>query len=246
MEILNWYLINIILKLLQHKSLYLIAYLSISIITCVNCGGPKKAENAISEGVIDYKTEVINTSHPLASFAPSTATAKIKENKWILEMSAMGFFNVYFSCDINKGTLTEMIKYLDIKNACVENDSMLKEENNNYLLTFKETKETKMIAGFKCKKVIATKVSAPATTFEVYYTPDIGVENSNALTPYKELKGMLMDYRIVRLGIEMHFIATGAKKDEIKDSDFEIPSNFKIFTRKEFDAEFDRLFADFY
>ena len=234
------------MKSIRYKSLYIIPYLSIIIFTCVCCGGPKKAENFISEGIIEYKTEVINISHPLASYAPSAATAKIKENKWIIEMSAMGFFNVYFSCDIDKGSLTEMIKYLDIKNACIENDSMLKEENSKYLLTFKETKETKMIAGFKCKKVIATKVASPATTFEVYYTPDIGTENSNALTPYKELKGMLMDYRIVRLGIEMHFIATTAKKDEIKDTDFEIPPNFKIFTRKEFDDKFNRLFEGFY
>jgi hypothetical protein len=123
---------------------------------------------------------------------------------------------------------------------------MLIYENNKYKLTFKETNETKMIAGYKCKKVIATKVSDPSVTFDVYYTPDIGSENSNELTPYKELKGMPLDYRVLRLGLEMHFVATCVKSEEIKDSDFDVPSYYKILNRPEFDKEFNRLFADFF
>ena len=80
----------------------------------------------------------------------------------------------------------------------------------------------------------------------VYYTPDIGTENSNALTPYKELKGMPLDYRVLRLGLEMHFIATCVKSEEIKDSEFDVPSYYKILNRPEFDKEFNRLFADFF
>ncbi len=225
---------------------YLILFVLVELVLLSSCGGKSKSENFISEGIVEYKTDVINTDHPLATFAPSTATAKLKNNKWIVEMSTMGLFNVYFCCDLDKGTLTEMIKYMDIKNACIENDSTLKEENDKYQLTFKETKETKEIAGFKCKKVIATKVLDPKCTFDVFYTEDIGPETGNALTPYKALKGMPMDYRIMRLGLEMHFIATSVKKEEIKDTDFEIPSFYKILTRKEFDTDFNKLFADFF
>ncbi len=222
----------------------LFSFLSLSLI-CFSCGGNHKSENAITEGVIEYKANVINENHPLASFAPSTAAVKIKNDKWILEMSTMGIFSIYFSCNMENKTLSQMIKYMDIKNACIETDSMLIEENSKYKLTFKETNETKMIAGYKCKKVIATKVSDPSVTFDVYYTLDIGTENSNELTPYKELKGMPLDYRVLRLGLEMHFVATSIKNEEIKDSDFDIPSYYKILTRSEFDNEFNRLFADF-
>ncbi len=218
---------------------------SLSLI-CFSCGGSRKSENAITEGVIEYKASVINENHPLASFAPSSASVKIKNDKWILEMSTMGIFNIYFSCNLENKTLSQMIKYMDIKNACIENDSMLIEENNKYKLTFKETNETKMIAGYKCKKVIATKASDPSVVFDVYYTPDIGSENSNELTPYKELKGMPLDYRVLRLGLEMHFVATSVKGEEIKDSDFDVPSYYKILNRPEFDKEFNRLFADFF
>ena len=56
---------------------------------------------------------------------------------------------------------------------------------------------------------------------------------------------MPLDYRVLRLGLEMHFVATSIKNEEIKDSDFDIPSYYKILTRSEFDNEFNRLFADF-
>ena len=230
---------------MKFKRSIFFSLLSFSVI-CFSCGGSRRSENSINEGVIEYKANVINEHHPLASFAPSTATVKIKNDKWILEMSTMGIFNIYFSCNLENKTLAQMIKYMDIKNACVETDSMLIEENNKYKLTFKETNETKLIAGYKCKKVIATKVSDPSEVFDVYYTPDIGPENSNALTPYKELKGMPLDYRVLRLGLEIHFIATCVKSEEIKDTEFDVPSYYKILTRPEFDKEFNRLFADFF
>ncbi len=217
-----------------------------SICIGLSCSGPHKAENAFTEGIVEYKADVINSTHPLASFAPSTATVKLKNDKWLLEMSTMGIFNIYFSCNLANKTLAQMIKYMDIKNACIETDTMLFEENNKYKLTFKETNITKMIAGFKCKKLIATKVSAPNESFDVFYTEDIGPENGNDLTPYKGIKGMPMDYRVMRLGLEMHFVATSAKGGEVKDVDFEIPSFYKILTRPEFDTEFNRLFADFF
>lgn len=204
-----------------------------------------KSDKTISEGVIEYKTDVINTDHPLTLYAPTSATLKLKGNKWIIEMSKLGFFNVGFLCNLNDNTLSQMIKCLDIKNACVDSVAELKKENDQYLLNFKFTSDTKIIAGYTCKKVIATKVSEPEKSFDVYYTEEIGTENSNALTPYKSIKGMLMDYQIMRLGLEMRFIATQVKKEEINDAELEIPQIFNKLTRQKFDEEFNLLFADF-
>lgn len=206
--------------------------------------GKPKSDNFISEGVIEYNTSVINTKHALALYAPSEATLKFKNNNWLIEMSNMNVFNIYYCCNLDKETLSQMINFLDIKNACIDDSILLKQENDKFLLTFKETDKDSTIAGYKCKKVIATKVLEPECSFTVYYTEDIGAENSNNLTPYKQLKGMLMDYRIMRLGVEMRFIASKVKKEEIKDSDFEIPSFYKILSREKFDEEFNKLIAN--
>lgn len=137
-----------------------------------------------------------------------------------------------------------MIKFLDFKNACIDSALALKTENDKYLLSFKDTKTDTVIAGYHCKKTIATKLSAPNESFAVYYTPDIGGEEVNKLTPYKNIKGMLMDYRITRLGVEMRFIAKKVTGKEIKDTEFEIPDFYKIISRTAFDEEFNKLFAD--
>jgi len=225
---------------LKHFPRILLIFLLISSVALTSCGDSRPA-NAITEGIIEYDAKVLNDNHPLSPFAPSKATVKLKNEKWLLEMNSFGIFNIYFICNINDLTLTQMVKYMDFQNACIDDTTSLVEENDQYKLTFQETNDTKMIAGYKCKKLIAKKVADPSVTFDVYYTPDIATEDCNQLTPYKGIKGMLMDYRMVRVGLELHFKATSVKKDTIEDKEFEIPENFTVLTRPEFNVKFKDL-----
>lgn len=222
--------LKIIFSVLSASSLFLLG----------SCGSGKKTENALTEGVIEYNASVVDESHPMAGLAPSTATVKFKDNKFELEMSTMGIFNTMFVSDPSKKTLTQMVKFMDIKNACIQKESDLTAENKDYELSFKETKDTKKIAGYKCKKVKATMVHNPAVSFDIYYTDELGSDSINHLSPYKAIKGMLMQYRLKKLGLEMCFTATSVKKEEVKDETFEVPSYYKIVNR----AEMEKLFAD--
>lgn len=203
------------------------------------CGGGNDKE--VREGIIEYDLKPVNENHPLAGFAPTSAVFKFKQDKFIMEMSIMGMFNTMFIADPNKKTLTQMVKFLDLKQACIENEKDIIEENANYKLTIEETKETKMIAGYKCTKVKVTMVSDPQTVFEAYYTKDISVENVNSLSPYSAVKGMLMQYRLQKMGLELEFTAKSVKKAEIPDANFEIPAYFKIVSKEEMKKYFDSL-----
>lgn len=194
----------------------------------------------MAEGIIEYNASVVDESHPMAGLAPSTATVKFKGNKYELEMSTMGIFNTMFVSDPSKKTLTQMVKFMDIKNACIQKESDLAPENKAYELKFEESKETKKIAGYKCKKMKATLVHDPSVSFDIYYTDELGSDSINHLSPYKPVKGMLMQYRLKKLGLEMCFTATAVKKEEVKDETFEVPSYYKIVNR----AEMEQLFAD--
>jgi hypothetical protein len=205
-----------------------------------SCGNGNKTEKALTEGVIEYNASVVDATHPMAGLAPGTATVKFKDNKFQLEMSTMGIFNTTFISDPSKKTLTQMVKFMDIKNACIQQESDLAAENKDYELNFQETKDTKKIAGYLCKKVKATMANNPAVSFDVYYTDELGTDSINHLSPYKAIKGMLMQYRLKKLGLEMCFTATAVKKEEIKDEAFEIPSFYKIVNR----AEMEQLFVD--
>jgi hypothetical protein len=207
----------------------------------MSCGDSKKTKNALSEGLIEYNAEVVDQSHPMAGLAPGSATVKFKENKLHVEMSTMGIFNTTFISDPTSKRLTQMVKFMDIKNACIQTEEDLVQENKDYALTFVETNEFKEIAGFKCKKVKATMVNEPTVCFDVFYTEELGYDSINYIGPYRAIKGMLMEYRLKKLGLEMSFTATVVKKEEISNDIFQVPAYYKIVTRQEMEQLFEDI-----
>ncbi len=195
---------------------------------------------SLREGVIEFDAKVVDEKHPMAGLAPSAATVKFKDNKFEFSMSTMGIFNTAFISNPSNKTLTQLVKFMDIKDACIQPEKDLTKENDSYSLKFEETKEVKKIAGYNCKKIKATLLSNPNVCFDVYYTNEIGGDSVNYLSPYKKIKGMLMQYRLKKLGLEMEFTATLVKKEEIKDDVFEVPEHYKKVTS----AEMQKLFSD--
>ncbi len=206
------------------------------IVILTSCGNndPK----FISEGVIEYDAQVVDKSHPMAGLAPSTMSMFFKKNLYCSEMSTMGMFNSKFVANPTNKTFTTMVKILNEKNACIEYEKEIKADIEGNKLEFKETTETKVIAGYKCKKVIATKASDPTDKFEVYYTDELDVKSANYSTPYESLKGIVMKFRLKKFGMEMEFTATSVKKEEVADDLFELPGFYKVITKQEMDEFF--------
>lgn len=198
-------------------------------------------DKIIDEGIIEYECKAVDENHPWAGMAPSTATLKFKDDKFIIEMSTMGMFNTMFICNQTNKTLTQMVKFLDIKQACIENEGSIKKENDNYKIKYEECTETKIIAGYKCNKIKVTMEKDPSITFEAFYTKDMGVESMNVLSPYNGVKGMLMQYRLKKMGLEMEFTAKSVKKADIADNTFEIPAYFKIVSKEEIEKIFNQF-----
>lgn len=193
------------------------------------------------EGTIEFDTKGVDEKHPFYGLAPSEATLKFKDEKFIMEMSTMGMFNTTIIGDLKAKTMAQTVKFMNIKQACVENENEIKSDNKDYELKIEETKDTKKIAGYNCRKLKVTMVRDPNITFDAWYTKDLGAENCNMLNPYHEVKGMLMDYRVKKMGLEMHFVAKSVKQNEIPESSFEIPASLKIISKDEMKKFFDDL-----
>ena len=129
---------------------------------------------------------------------------------------------------------------MDIKQYCIENDAEIKEENNAYKVKIEETKETKKMLGLKCYKLKVSMVDNPSNTFEAWYTKDLGMENCNELTPYAAVKGVLLDYRIKKMGMEMRFLAKKISAIEVPDNTFDVPTTMKKVSK----AEMQKFFND--
>jgi hypothetical protein len=205
----------------------------------ISCDQDKKAGK--EEGVIEFQTKAIDEAHPLYGFAPDKATLRFKENRFIIDMSTMGMFNMSIIGNTSDNTMVQTIKFMNIKQACIQNAEDLKKENSDFELKLEETGETKNMIGFKCYKVKVTKVAEPEVHFDAWYTRDLGMENANALTPYAAIKGILLDYRIKKWGMEMRFIAKSYKNSPVPDNSFEIPPSMKIVSKEEMEKFFEDL-----
>lgn len=214
------------------------ALLLISAVTFVSCGSGAGGKE---EGIIEFDTKGVDETHPLYNLAPTSATLKFKKEKFILEMSVMGMFNTTIIGDSKAKTMAQTVKFLNIKQACIETEKDLVADNEDFALKIEETDETKEIIGFKCHKAKVTKISDPTVTFDVWYTKELGMKDCNALTPYAQLEGVLVDYRIKKMGMEMHFSAKSYKNAEIPDNTFEIPASMKIVSKKEMADFFAKL-----
>ena len=211
-------------------------FISVAFIGCKS-----EADNAKDQGTIEFDTKGVDEKHPFYGLAPSSATLKYKNEKFIIEMSTMGMFNTSIIGDVDKKTLAQTVKFMNIKQACIEGEKDILEDNSDYEIKVEETSETKEIAGLKCHKIKVTMVKNPETSFDAWYTKELGLENCNILNPYHMVKGMLMDYRIKKMGLEMHFVAKKVKHNEIPDNSFEIPASMKIISKEEMKKFFDDL-----
>lgn len=203
------------------------------IVACAQCGGNKNKVGGNEEGIIEFDTKGVDDKHPLYGLAPSNATLKFKKEKFIIEMSTMGMFNTTIIGDTKSKTVAQTVKFMDIKQACVENEKEVQNDNKDYELKIEETKETKKIAGLKCYKLNITMVNDPSIKFNAWYTKDLGMEECNSLNPYASVKGVLIDYRVKKMGLEMHFVAKKYTNTEVPDNTFEVPASMKIVSKEE-------------
>lgn len=202
---------------------------------------PSAIMGSKEEGEIEFETKGVDETDPLYGFMPSTASLKFKGDKFIIEMSTMGMFNTSIIGDSKEKTMAQTVKFLDIQQACIQTQKDLKEENDDYALKLEETKETKKIIGLKCRKVKATRIKDPKSTWDVWYTKELGMEHCNELTPYASIKGVLIDYRIKKMGMELHFKAKSYRNYQIPDNAFEIHAAMKIVSPEEMKNFFKKL-----
>ncbi|MDO8999263.1 MAG: hypothetical protein Q7W45_05825 [Bacteroidota bacterium] len=202
-----------------------------AVFICMSCESNKTSGK--EEGIIEFDTKAIDEQHPLYGLAPSSATLKYKNEKFAMEMSTMGMFNTSIIGDSKLKTLAQTVKFMDIKQACIENEKDIIIDNLDYAIKIEETKETKKIIGLKAHKLKITMINNPTITFDAWYTKDLGLEDCNALNPYSQVKGILLDYRVKKMGLEMHFVAKSVKHVEIPESTFEIPASMKIVSKEE-------------
>ncbi|MBN8704096.1 MAG: hypothetical protein J0M08_13590 [Bacteroidetes bacterium] len=219
----------------MQKSRLVVLGLSVFFITSlallVGCDG-KGGGKGIREGTIEYDARPIDVNNPLAAYSPTKMIFKFKDSKCKGELSAgMGMLNMAFISNPQKKTFTQQVRIVNQKYYHIYDTIALKKENKAFpKFTLKPSNETKIIAGFKCKKTTIVFEDPKNQSFDIYYTNDIDIEAPNWSSPFKDIEGVLMEYQIVRYGFELRFTAKTVTQNSIKDDQFEISKDYKKVT----------------
>ena len=199
-------------------------------------------EKFISEGQIEYDASVLDKNNSMATMAPNKMLVRFKGNKSCAEMSAgMGLFSTSFISDPEQKSFTQMVKILNKKFLLTQDEESIRKENERYALKLIPTNETKLIAGYTCKKMRVIPADANIQPFDVYYTNDIDIQQPNFTNPFHEIDGVLMEYQLKKFGLEMRFVAKKVRKEVVDEKCFQIPADYKKVSEKEMRMIFDDL-----
>jgi len=115
-----------------------------------------------------------------------------------------------------------------------------KEMAQSGIPTVEESGETKVIAGYTCKKaVITVNDDGLKSAYEVYYSGELGSKMANFDNPwYKDIDGVMLEFILKNREINMKFTATSVEKKSLPAKDFEIPSDYTPTTQDELKSKF--------
>ena len=191
------------------------------------------------EGKIVYSIDFIGANMPpqaKSMMAGSKTTVYIKGAKARTEMS-MGPQTTTSFYDSKTNISVTLMEVMGSKYK-IKTDASKKDEKKPEVKV-NVTSETKVIAGYTCKKANVTvtdqKGTAQATT--IWFTEEISnhmnTTNENG-AQFKDIKGMPLEYEIkTQNGMSMKMTATSVSKETVADSKFTIPDGYKETTPEE-------------
>lgn len=94
------------------------------------------------------------------------------------------------------------------------------------------TKETKMIAGYKCTKAI-TRIKGNSEPVIVYFSEDLPMVKSQLTSSFSGIKGCLMEFSTDQGGIALKMTAKSVTVGNVPDSKFEVPAGYQKMDAKD-------------
>ncbi|MFC2151667.1 hypothetical protein ACFLSE_03995 [Bacteroidota bacterium] len=193
-------------------------------------------KDRIREGYIEYDIEYLDDSMDsfMKGLLPKKMTIKFKNNNTLNKIE--GFSGIVSFTHIQnykeKKNIT-LVKVLNKKYKYVEkiNDqSLFFEELPG--MRIEELDTIVEICGFKSKKAKVTIPDSNIEPFFIYYTNDIIINNVNAQTPFKSIKGVLLEFQLKLYDMPMKLTAKKVQAAEVASEDFKIPEGYDSINKK--------------
>lgn len=179
----------------------------------------------IFEGIVVYTISFENSGLPpeaIAMLKGAESVVYIKGEKRRMDMST-AMQSTISIIDSKAKTVTTAMDIMGQKYLIKMNEADLNKEKAEAPVTsIKYLDETKVIAGYKCKKAEVTMKmkEGKEQTFVVFYTDQI--PTSDTKNVFEGLKGMPLEYSIAQGGVNMTFSTKSIEKTPVPDSKFEL------------------------
>lgn len=100
-------------------------------------------------------------------------------------------------------------------------------------MEIKKTSKTTEICGFNCKNAEVTFSKDRSKVYDIWYTNEIKVKNPNAITPFKDIDGVMMSFFYFLGKTELRFEAENVYKKDITDNTFDRKEKFRPVSKEE-------------
>jgi len=201
----------------------IITILLISLIGTVSAFSQRK----VSELMLSYDTQISTGSNEpkmADAFDGAVTTVYIKGPLSRSEMTSALFSSTTIH-DAKAGTAVALREVSGQKLLIRMTAENWKEKNKKYEgISFTNTTESKVIAGYKCVKAEAKL--ADGTVFAVYYTTEIVPENreyENMM--FKNLEGLPLEWELVQGKLKIKYTLSKINMNPIPVSRFDIPKS---------------------
>ncbi len=193
------------------------------------------AQKKVSELTLVYDASITtgNAEPRLAdALDGATTTVYVKGN-----LSRSDMVSALFSSstihDSRNGTAVVLREVSGQKLLIRMNSDNWKEKNKRYQdISFTNTGETKIIAGYTCQKAIAKLKDG--SSFTVYYTPDLVTENRDYDYQFKNLNGLPLEYELTQGKLTIRYTVSKINLNPVPASRFDVPkSGYREMTYEE-------------
>ena len=200
-------------------------------ITAVSCGGGGAFQKHITQGVIEYDVTYpeLDPDNLMLEMLPKEDKFKsqLKTGAGIVEMTVIANGEQKILYNMVKLFSDRYVLTLDEKGA---------QEMTNVIPPFqiKYIDGVDTIAQAVCNRILIDFGAAKNESYIFAYTDEIALKTPNWCTPYHEIEGVLLDYRVENYGMNMRLRAKSISSEEVDDSEFIVDDRYQSLSLLEF------------
>jgi hypothetical protein len=207
----------------------------------------QQSGDLIESGIIEYTISYpqIPEDSYLLDILPQKMETIFYEGSFRSDIVAgMGLIKTSIISKKGKDELIHSVKMLKKKYASVLSPEELKSFTPSFQqITVTPTDVTKEIAGYPCKGVDVKVTGDSIWSFTAYYTDQIKIENANQYTPFKAIKGVLMQYELISYDMHMVFTANKVSHVDVSEEDISLEEDYTLVEPSKLKNEIEAIFA---